>query len=150
MEKPTFERFILETLYNLWKEYGTTRVKPLQSLIDEYGLKEEKIGKPLKRLISASLVKADSNCAWITEKGIAKMDSIIPSSESAVAREEKAPDSIGINFLRNFEQAISKSGLSAPETELWLNGIKQISHNPLLLKAVEDALEATKDEAKDT
>ena len=144
MERISFEQFILENLYNLWKKHGTSQVKPLQALIDEYGPKEEKIGKPLRKLISAGLVNADTNCAWITEEGIAKADLIVPSSESAVTGEEKAPVSIGANFLKNFEQTISKSDLSMPEKEMWLNGIKQINHNPLLLKAVEDALEATK------
>jgi hypothetical protein len=145
MEKPPFERFILETLYNVWKEHGTSKVTPLQSLVEEYGFKEKNINKPLKRLISAGLVNADSYSAWITKKGIAKMDSISHSGESAVTQEDKALDSIGINFLKNFEQAISKSELPALERETWLNGIKQISHNPVLLKAVEVALKSTID-----
>jgi hypothetical protein len=144
-EKTTFEQFILENLYNLWKEHGANKVKTFEALIEEYGFQEKNISKPLKRLISAGLVDADTYCAWITKRGIAKMDSISPSGESAVTREEKVPVSIGINFLKRFEQAISRSGLSAPETEMWLNGIKQLSHNPVLLKAVEDALEATRE-----
>lgn len=142
-ERTTFEQFILENLYNLWKEYGTNKVKTLQALIEEYGFQEKNIRKPLKKLISTGLVDADSYSAWITKKGIALMDSVNPSGESAVTREEKAPVSIGINFLKKFEQAISRSELSAPETEMWLNGIKQLSHNPVLLKAVEAALKST-------
>ncbi len=145
MGKPTFERFILENLYNLWKEHGTSKVKHLQGLIEEYGFKEKNIDKPLQRLISAGLVDADSYCAWITKKGIAQMDSVSHSGEGAVIQGDKASDSIGINFLKNFEQAISKSELPGPETEIWLNGIKQMSQNPLLLKAVEVALKSTID-----
>ncbi len=145
MEKTPFERFILENLYNVWKEHGTSKVTPLQSLIEEYGFKEKNINKPLKRLISAGLVNVDSYSAWITKKGIAKMDSISHSGESAVTQEDKTSDSIGINFLKNFERAISKSELPAPERETWLNGIKQISHNAVLLKAVEVALKSTID-----
>ena len=143
MEKTSFERFILENLYNVWKEYGTNKVKPFQALIEEYGFKEKNIAKPMKRLISAGLVDADSYCAWITKKGIAKMDSIIHSGESAVIREDKAPVSIGTNFLKKFEKAISRSELSVPEMEIWLNGIKQISQNPVLFKALEAALKST-------
>ncbi len=143
MEKTPFEKLILENLYNLWKVHGTNKVKPFQALMEEYGLKEKNIRKPLKRLISAGLVDADTYSAWITKKGIAKMDSISPSGESAATREEKAPVSIGINFLKNFEEAISRSDLSAPEIEIWLNGIKQISHNHVLFKALEDALKST-------
>ena len=143
MEKTSFERFILENLYNLWKEHGTSKVKPFQALIEEYGFKEKNIAKPMKRLISAGLVDADSYCAWITKKGIVKMDSIIHSGESAVTREDKVPVSIGINFLKKFEEAISRSELSVPEMEIWLNGIKQISQNPVLFKALEAALEST-------
>jgi hypothetical protein len=143
MEKTTFEQFILENLYNLWKVHGTNKVKTFQALIEEYEFKEKNIRKPLKRLIKEGLVDADSYCAWITKKGIAQMNAISPSGESTVTREEKAPVSIGINFLKKFEEAISRSELSAPETEMWLNGIKQLSHNPVLLKAVEDALKST-------
>ena len=50
-EKTPFEQFILENLYNLWKEHGTSKVKPLQALIEEYGFQEKNIRKPLKRLI---------------------------------------------------------------------------------------------------
>jgi hypothetical protein len=142
-EKTPFEQFILENLYNLWKEYGTSKVKPLQALIEEYGFQEKNIRKPLKILIKEGLVDVDSYSAWITKKGIAKMGAISPSGESTVTRGDKAPVSIGINFLKNFEQAISRSDLSAPETEMWLNGIKQLSHNPVLLKAVEAALKST-------
>ena len=142
-EKTPFEQFILENLYNLWKEYGTSKVKPLQALIEEYGFQEENIRKPLKRLIKEELVDADSYSAWITKKGIAKMDTVNPSGEITVTRGDKTPVSIGINFLKNFEQAISRSELSVPETEMWLNGIKQISHNPVLFKALEAALKST-------
>ncbi len=143
MEKTSFERFILETLYNLWKEHGTYKVKPFQALIEEYGFKEKNIRKPMKRLISAGLVDDDSYCAWITKKGIVKMDSIIHSGESVVTREDKVPVSIGIKFLKKFKEAISRSELSVPEMETWLNGIKQISQNPVLFKALEAALEST-------
>jgi hypothetical protein len=142
-EKTPFEQFILENLYNLWKEYGTSKVKPLQALIEEYGFQEKNIRKPLKKLIKEGLVDADSYSAWITKKGIVKMDSVSFPGESAVTRGDKAPVSIGINFLKNFEQAISRSELSAPETEMWLNGIKQISQNPVLFKALETALKST-------
>ena len=142
-EKTTFEQFILENLYNLWKEHGTSKVKTFEALIEEYEFKEKNISKPLKRLIKEGFVDADTYCAWITKKGIAKMDTISPSGESAVTMGEKAPVGIGISFLKNFEQAISRSVLSAPETEMWLNGIKQLSHNPVLLKAVEAALKST-------
>ena len=143
MEKTPLEQFILENLYNLWKEHGTSKVKPLQTLIEEYGFQEKNIRKPLKRLIKEELVEADSYSAWITKKGIAKMNAVSPSGESIVTGEDKAPVSIGINFLKNFEQAISRSELSAPETEMWLNGIKQISQNPVLFKALEAALKST-------
>ncbi len=69
-EKTPFEQFILENLHNLWKEHGTSKVKPLQALIEEYGFQEQNIIKPLKRLIREGLVDADSYCAWITKKGI--------------------------------------------------------------------------------
>jgi hypothetical protein len=143
MEKTPFEQLILENLYNLWKEYGTSKVKPLQALIEEYGFQEKNIRKPLKKLISTGLVDADSYSAWITKKGITLMDSVSHSGESAVTREEKAPVSIGINFLKKFEQAISRFDLSAPEMEMWQNGIKQLSHNPVLFKALEAALKST-------
>ena len=142
-EKTPFEQFILKNLYNLWKEHGTSKVKPLQALIEEYGFQEKNIRNPLKKLVSAGLVDADSYSAWITKKGIAKMDSISPSGESAVIGKDKASVSIGKNFLKNFEQAISRSDLSAPEIEIWLNGIKQISQNPVLFKALEAALKST-------
>ncbi|MFQ5686253.1 MAG: hypothetical protein ACE5GV_06280 [Candidatus Scalindua sp.] len=142
-EKIPFEQFILENLYNLWKEYGTSKVKPLQALIEEYGFQEENIRKPLKKLIKEGLIDADSYTAWITKKGIAKMDAVSPSGESAVTVGDKAPAGIGIDFLKNFEQAISRSDLSDPEIEMWLNGIKQISQNPVLFKALEAALKFT-------
>ena len=148
-EKTPLEQFILENLYNLWKEHGTSKVKPLQTLIEEYGFQEKNIRKPLKRLIKEELVEADSYSAWITKKGIAKIDAVSPSGESAVTGEDKAPVSIGIDFLKNFEQAISRSELSAPETEMWLNGIKQISQNPVLFKALEAALKSTTEEKQE-
>jgi hypothetical protein len=143
MEKTPFERFILENLYNLWKVHGTNKVKSIQALVEECGFQEKSIRKPLKKLISTGLVDADSYSAWITKKGITLMDSVRPSGESTVTREEKAPVSIGINFLNNFEQAIGRSDLSAPEREIWMNGIKQISQNPVLFKALEAALKST-------
>ena len=148
-EKTPFEQFILENLFNLWKEHGTSKVKPLQALIEEYGFQEENIRKPLKKLITAGLVDADSYSAWITKKGIAKINAVSSSSESAVTGGDKVPVSIGINFLKNFEQAISRSELSAPETEIWLNGIKQISQNPVLFKALEAALKSTTEEKQE-
>ena len=148
-EKTPFEQFILENLYNLWKVHGTSKVKPLQALIEEYGFQEKNIRKPLKKLIKEELVEADSYSAWITKKGIAKMNAVSPSGESAVTGGDKAPVSIGINFLKNFEQAISRSELSAPETEIWLNGIKQISQNPVLFKALEAALKSTTEEKQE-
>ncbi len=144
-EKTPFEQFILENLYNLWKEHGTSKVKPLQALIEEYGFQEKNIRKPLKKLIKEELVEADSYSAWITKKGIIRMDSISPSGESAVTGGDKAPVGIGINFLKNFEQAISRSELSDPETEMWLNGIKQIGQNSVLFKALEAALKSTRE-----
>ncbi len=148
-EKTPFEQFILENLYNLWKEYGTSKVKPLQALIEEYGFQEKNIIKPLKRLIKEELVDADSYSAWITKKGILKMDAANPSGESEVTGGDKARVSIGINFLKNFEQAISRSELSVPETEMWLNGIKPLSHNPVLFKALEAALKSTIEEKQE-
>ncbi len=143
MEKTPFEKLILANLYNVWKVHGTNKVKPFKALVEEYGLKEKNIRKPLKRLISAGLVDADSYSAWITKKGIDKMNAVSPSGESAITREEKAPVGIGIKFLKNFEEAISRYDLSAPEREIWLNGIKQLSQNPVLFKALEDALKST-------
>jgi hypothetical protein len=148
-EKTSFEQFILESLYNLWKEYGTSKVKPLQALIEEYGFQEKNIIKPLKRLIKEELVDADSYSAWITKKGILKMDAANPSAESAVTGGDKAQVSVGINFLKNFEQAISRSELSTFETEMWLNGIKPLSQNPVLFKALEAALKSTIEEKQE-
>ena len=148
-EKTSYEQFILENLFNLWKEHGTSKVKPLQALIEEYGFQEKNIRKPLKKLIKEELVDADSYSAWITKKGIVKMDAVSPSGESAVTGGDKVPVSIGIDFLKNFEQAISRSELSAPETEIWLNGIKQISQNPVLFKALEAALKSTTEEKQE-
>ena len=135
--------------FQRFKEHGTSKVKPLQALIEEYGFQEKNIRKPLKKLIKEELVEADSYSAWITKKGIAKIDAVSPSGESAVTGGDKAPVSIGINFLKNFEQAISRSELSAPETEIWLNGIKQISQNPVLFKALEAALKSTTEEKQE-
>ncbi len=143
MEKTPFEQFILENLYNLWKEHGTNKVKTFQALIEEYGFQEKNIRKPLKKLIKEGLVDSDSYCTWITKKGIAQMNAVSHSGESADIREDKAPVSIGINFLKKFEEAISRSELSAPEIEIWLNGIRQISQNPVLFKALETALKST-------
>ncbi|MFV1975563.1 MAG: hypothetical protein ACC651_07415 [Candidatus Scalindua sp.] len=143
MEITPFEKFILENLYNLWKEYGTSEAKTFEALIEEYDFKEKNLRKPLKRLISAGLVDTDSYSAWITKKGITLMESACSSGESTVVREDKAPVSIVMNFLNNFEKAISKSELQPPEREMWLNGIKQISQHPVLLKAMKKALKAT-------
>jgi hypothetical protein len=148
-ERTPFEQFILENLFNLWKEHGTSKVRPLQTLIEEYGFQEKNIRKPLKKLIKEELVDADSYSAWITKKGIVKMDAVSPSGESAVTGGDKVPVSIGIDFLKNFEQAISRSELSAPETEMWLNGVKQIIQNPLLFKALEAALKSITEERKE-
>ncbi len=71
------------------------------------------------------------------------MDAAIPSTESVVTSEDKAPVNIATNFLKNFEQAIDKSELQSFEREMWLNGIKQMSQNPVLLKTLESALKAT-------
>ncbi len=143
MEITPFQKSILVSLYNLWKEYGTSKVKTLEALIEEYDYKEKNIRKPMKALISAGLVDADSYSAWLTKKGIRQMEAVIPSGESAVTREDKAPVSIAMDFLNNFEQAIGKSELQSPEREMWLHGITQISQNPLLLKTLETALKAT-------
>ncbi|MHC4267918.1 MAG: hypothetical protein ACYSWS_10295 [Planctomycetota bacterium] len=143
MKISPFEQFILVNLYNLWKEYGASKVKTFEALIEEYDFKEKNIRKPLKKLISAGLVDSDSYSAWITKEGIRQMKAALPSDESTVNREGKAPVSIVMDFLKNFELAISKSELTAPEREMWLNGLKQMSQNPALLKAVEEALKAT-------
>ena len=143
MEVTSFQRFILINLYNLWKEYGTSKVKPLESLIEEYDYKEKNIRKPMKALISAGLVDSDSYSAWLTKKGISQMEAASSSDDSADTQENKMPVSITINFLKNFEQAIGKSELQSPEREMWLHGITQISQNPVLLKTLKTALEAT-------
>ena len=145
MELTPFQRFIMINLYNLWKEYGTSKVKPLDSLIEEYEYKEKNIRKPMKALISAGLVDSDSYSAWLTEKGISQMEAASSSDDSTVTREDKTPVSIAMNFLKNFEQAICKSELQSPEREMWLHGITQISQNPVLLKTLETALKATID-----
>ncbi len=142
MEKSPFEQFILENLYNVWKEHGNHKVKPFQALIEEYGFKEKNIRKPMKKLILEGLVDTDSYCAWITKKGITQ---IAPFDKNAVTQEDKASVSNEINFLKNFEQEVSKSELPMIEKEMWLNGIKELSNNPVLLKAVKVALKSTID-----
>ena len=143
IEKSPFEQFILENLYNLWKEHGTSRVKPFEAIIKEFDFKEQNIRKPLKKLISAGLVDVDSACAWLTKKGIRQMSAAKSYDTIAENRGDKASVRIEIEFLKNFEQAINKSELTVSEREMWLNGIKQMSQNPVLLKAVEAALNAT-------
>ncbi len=145
MEITPFQKSILVSLYNLWKEYGTSKVKTLEALIEEYDYKETNIRKPMKKLISAGLVDSDSYSAWLTEKGIRQMEAASRSDDSTVTRKDKAPVSIAMDFLNNFEQAIGKSELQSPDREMWLHGITQISQNPLLLKTLETALKATID-----
>ncbi len=145
MELTPFEEFILVNLYNLWKEYGTSKVKTFDALIEEYDYKEKKIRKPLKKLISAGLVDADSYSAWITKNGVSQMEAASRPDNSAVTREDKTPVNITTSFLKNFEQAIGKSEVQSPEREMWLHGITQISQNPVLLKTLETALNATID-----
>lgn len=142
MEKSPFEQFILENLYTLWKEYGTSKIKTFEAIREEYGFKEKNIRKPLKKLISAGLVDSDSTCAWLTKKGIHHMNAASPYQTTADNRGDKDSVKIGIRFLEKFEQAIGKSDLAAPEREMWLSGIRQMSQNPVLLKAVEAALKA--------
>lgn len=149
MEITPFQKFILVNLYNLWKEYGTSEVKTLEALVEEYEYKEKNIRKPMKALIAAGLVEADSYCAWITKKGIRQMEAANRSDDSTVTREGKTPVNITLNFLKNFEQAICKSELQSPKREMWLNGIKQICQHPVLLKAIETALKATIGKNKD-
>ena len=143
MEITPFQKFILINLYNLWKEYGTSKVKTLEALIEEYDYKEKNIRKPMKALISAGLVDSDSYSAWLTKKGISQMEAANCSNDTNVAQENKTPANITMDFLRNFEQAIGKSELLSPEREMWLHGITQISQNPILLKTLESALNAT-------
>ena len=143
MEITPFQRFILVNLYKLWKEYGTSKVKTLEALIEEYEFKEKNIRKPMKKLISAGLVDSDSYSAWITKKGIRQMEAASRSDDSIATREGSTPVNIAMNFLNNFEQAIGKSELQSPERDMWLHGITQISQNPLLLKTLETALKAT-------
>jgi hypothetical protein len=142
MEKSPFEQFILENLYNVWKEHGTQKVKNFQTLIEEYGFKEKNINKPIKRLILEGLVDTDAYCVWITKKGITQM---APFDKNPVTQEDKASVSNAINFLKNFELEVSKSELPMPEMKMWLKGIKELSHNPMLLKAVRVALKSTTD-----
>jgi hypothetical protein len=149
MEITPFQKFILSNLYNLWKEYGTSKVKTLEALIEEYDYKEKNIRKPMKALISAGLVDSDSYGAWLTKKGIRQMEAASKSDDSTATREDRAPVNITMNFLKNFEQAIGKSELQSPEREMWLHGITQISQNPVLLRTLEAALKATMDRPKD-
>jgi hypothetical protein len=142
MEKSPFEQFILENLYNVWKEHGTKIGKNFQTLIEEYGFKEKNINKPIKRLILEGLVDTDSQCVWITKKGITQM---APFDKNAATPEEKASVSNAINFLKKFELEVSKSELPMHEREIWLKGIRELSHNPMLLKVVSVALKSTTD-----
>ncbi len=145
MQITPFQKFILINLYNLWKEYGTSQVKTLEALIEEYDYKEKNIRKPLKELISAGLVDSDSYCAWLTKKGIQQMEAASHTEDSTVTRGENVPANITEKFLKNFEQAIGKSELLPSEREMWLHGIIQIRQNPVLLKTLETALKTTVD-----
>ncbi|MDR4503371.1 MAG: hypothetical protein MRK01_01090 [Candidatus Scalindua sp.] len=62
MEKSPFEQFILENLYTLWKQCGTSKIKTFEAIIEEYEFKEKTIRKPLKKLISSGLVDAVNLC----------------------------------------------------------------------------------------
>lgn len=137
-----FELFILENLYHLWKEHGTTKVKTFEAIIKEYDYKEQNIRKPLKKLISAGLVDADSTCAWLTKNGIRQMHSADSHEKVREKEGDKESVRLEIRFLENFEQAISKSELTVPEREIWLNGIRMMNQNPVFLKALEEALRA--------
>ena len=117
MKITPFEQFILVNLYNLWKEHGTSKVKTFEALIEEYEFKEKNIRKPLKKLISAGLVDSDTYSAWITKNGIRQMQAADILDKVKVKQEDKASDRIEINFLKNFEQAISKSELTEPENK---------------------------------
>ncbi len=143
MERSPFEQFILENLYNLWKEHGSSRVKTLQALLEEYDFKEKNIWKPLRKLISTGLVETDSTCAWLTKKGVRHMSKNSPCDKVAENQRGDTSERIESRFLKNLEQAIGKSELTPSERELWLNGIRQMGQNPLLLKAIEAALNAT-------
>ncbi len=143
MKISLFEQFILENLYTLWKEYGTSKVKTFESIMEEYDYKETDIRKPLRKLISAGLVDSDSTCAWLTEKGIRQMNAAMTSAKVEESQGDKATGRIEIRFLKNFEQAINKSEFTAAEREVWLSGLKQMSQNPVILKAVEQALRDT-------
>ncbi len=142
MEKSQFEQFILQNLYNVWKKHGAKKGKNFQTLIEDYGFKEKNINKPIKRLIMEGLVDTDSHCVWITKKGITQM---APFDKNAATPEDKASISNAINFLKNFELEVSKSDLPMPERKMWLKGIRELSHNPMLLKAVSVALKSTID-----
>ncbi len=146
MEITPFQRFILITLYNLWKEYGTSKVKPLESLIREYDNKDNNIRKAMRKLISEGLIDADSYSAWLTKKGVSQMKAASPPDDSTDTREVKTSVNITASFLKNFEQAIGKSEVQSPEREMWLHGITQIGQNPILLKTLETALNATLEE----
>jgi hypothetical protein len=143
MEKSPFEQFILENLYNLWKEYGTSKIKTYDAIMAEYDYKEKNIRKPLRKLVSAGLVDTDSTCAWLTQKGIRQMNAANPDAATAENQKESTSLRLEIRFLKNLEQAIGKSELSVPEREMWLTGLKQMGQNPVLLKAIEAALKTT-------
>ncbi|MDP6923687.1 MAG: hypothetical protein R2568_00340 [Candidatus Scalindua sp.] len=146
MEVTPFQRFILINLYDLWKEYGTSKVKPLESLIREYDNKDKNIRKAMKKLISEGLIDSDSYSTWLTKEGVRQMEAASRPDDSAVTREDKTPVNITASFLKNFEQAIGKSEVQSPEREMWLHGITQIGQNPILLKTLETALKATIDD----
>jgi len=146
MELTPFQRFIMINLYNLWREYGTSKVKTLDSLIEEYEYKEKNIRKPMRPLVSAGLVDTDSYSAWLTKKGVSQMEAASRPDDSTDTREKKTSVNITASFLKNFEQAIGKSEVQSPEREMWLHGITQIGQNPILLKTLETALKATIEE----
>ena len=73
------------------------------------------------------------------------MEAASSSDDRTVTQEHKTPAKITTSFLKNFEQAISKSEVQSPEREMWLHGITQIDQNPVLLKTLETALKATID-----
>ncbi len=73
-----------------------------------------------------------------------KMEPLI-FDKNAVTQEDKASVRNAINFLKNFELEVSKSDLPVPEREMWLKGIRELSRNPMLLKAVSVALKSTID-----
>ncbi len=146
MELTPFQRFIMINLYNLSKEYGTSKVKTFDSLIREYDNKDKNIRKAMRKLISEGLIDSDSYSAWLTKKGVSQMEAASPPDDSTVTQKDKASINITASFLKNFEQAIGKSEVQSPEREMWLHGITQIGQNPILLKTLETALKATIDE----